>query len=117
MDIAVLISIAVMAVIAGIEIFCLFCCSKARAKTAPVIAVIPIIADDCELAQKLEYMTVLVSKGSSELDKLILLDIGSSLEQIRLCSEFCQSYSWAETLSLSELQKKLPEMFAIQIKT
>jgi hypothetical protein len=117
MDIAVFISIAVMVVIAGIEIFCLFCCSKARMKAAPVIAVIPVTEDDCELDRKLEYMAVILSKGSSELDKLILLDISSSPEQIRLCSEFCRSYSWAETLSLSELQKKLPEMFAIKRKT
>lgn len=117
MDIAVLISIAVMAVIAGIEIFCLFCCSKARTKTAPVIAVIPVTEDDVELARKLEYMAIILSKGSSELDRLILLDIDSSPEQILLCRDFCRSYSWAETLSLNELQKKLPEMFAIKRKT
>ncbi|MBR6623729.1 MAG: hypothetical protein IKK91_07560 [Ruminococcus sp.] len=112
MDIAVIISAVVMTVIAGIEFACLFCCSKVRMRTVPVIAVLPVLPDDIELRQKLEYMENVLTRKAHEINGLLLISINADSDQITLCREFCKAVPSAELTEISDLEKNLPEMFA-----
>jgi len=113
MDIAIIISAAVMTVIAGIEFGCLFCCSKLRMKAVPVIAVLPVTQEDDQLEQKLEYMENVLTRKAHEIEGLLLVAINADDGQLALCREFCTAVSAAELADIRDLEKKLPEMFAI----
>ncbi len=113
MDIAIIISAAVMTVIAGIEFGCLFCCSKLRMKAVPVIAVLPVVREDDRLEHKLEYMENVLTRKAHEIEGLLLVAINADDGQIALCREFCTAVPAAELADIRDLEKKLPEMFAI----
>ncbi|MBQ8180382.1 MAG: hypothetical protein IJ010_00140 [Ruminococcus sp.] len=112
MDAAVLISAAVMTVIAGIEFACLFCCSKLRMKAVPVIAVLPVVPDDENLRQKLEYMENVLTRKAHEINGLLLISVNADSDQLTMCREFCKAVPAAVLTDVNELEKKLPEMFA-----
>lgn len=112
MDAAVIISAAVMTVIAGIEFACLFCCSKLRMKSVPVIAVLPVSSDDINLRQKLEYMENVLTRKAHEINGLLLISINADSDQLTMCREFCKAVPAATLTDVSDLEKKLLEMFA-----
>lgn len=113
MDIAIIISAAVMTVIAAIEFGCLFCCSKLRMRSVPVIAVLPVTQSDDQLKHKLEYMENVITRKSHEIEGLLLVAINADPDQLALCRDFCNAVPAAELADISDLEKKLPEMFAI----
>ncbi len=113
MDIAIIISAVVMAVIAGIEFGCLFCCSKLRMRSVPVIAVLPVTRSDDHLGHKLEYMENVLTRKAHEIDGLLLVAIDADSAQLDLCRDFCNAVPAAQIADISDLEKKLPEMFAI----
>ena len=114
MDIAIIISAAVMTVIAGIEFGCLFICSKIRMKKVPVIAVLPVLPEDSQLRQKLEYLENVLTRKAHEIDGILLVSFNAGEEQLTLCREFCNAVPSASISDICELEKKLPEMFAFQ---
>lgn len=114
MDIAIIISAIVMTIIAGIEFSCLFCCSKLRMKSVPVIAVLPVMQEDDQLEQKLEYMENVLTRKAHEIEGLILVSIDASPCQLAVCRDFCTAVPAAHIVNISDMEKKLPEMFAIR---
>lgn len=114
MDIAIIISAAVMTIIAGIEFGCLFICSKLRMKKVPVIAVLPVLPEDYQLHQKLEYLENVLTRKAHEIDGILLVSINAGDAQLSLCSDFCKAVPAASISDISDLEKKLPEMFAFQ---
>lgn len=117
MDSAVLISAAVMFFIAAAEISCLFICSKFSQKRYPLTAVIPLIADDDELPDRLEYILSVTERGASPVEHILLLDMGADEKQMNYCRLFCKSCGIAEIITCDEMRKKLSEIFAFQTKT
>lgn len=113
MDKAVIISIIAMVFIAGVEIMCLFCCSRLRIRKTPVVAVMPILNSDTELREKLEYLEIVVTRRAAEFDRLLMIDYDAGEVQLAICRELCERLNIAEIISLQELEKNLPEMFAI----
>lgn len=113
MDIAIIISAVVMTVIAGIEFGCLFCCSKLRMKAVPVIAVLPVVPEDDQLEHKLEYMENVLTRKAHEIEGLLLISIDAAPCQLDVCRDFCSAIPTAKLVNIHELEKKLPEMFAI----
>ncbi len=112
MDAAVIISAAVMIVIAGIEFGCLFICSRLRMKKVPVIAVMPVLPEDDQLHQKLVYMENVLTRKAHEIDGLLLIPINAQDDQLTLCSDFCKTVPAASISDIENLEKKLSEMFA-----
>lgn len=116
MDIAIIISAAVLTVIAGIEFGCLFFCSRLRMKAVPVIAVMPVLPTDDQLEHKLEYMENVLTRKAHEIEGLLLVSIDAESSQLKMCRDFCNALPAAELTDIRELEKKLPEMFAIKQK-
>lgn len=114
MDIAIIISAVVMTVIAGIEFGCLFCCSKLRMRAVPVIAVLPVVGENEHLKEDLEFMEDVLTRKAHEVEGLLLVTIDAEPGQIAMCREFCKTVPVAQIVNITEMEKKLPEMFAIR---
>ncbi|MBQ3884720.1 MAG: hypothetical protein IKS13_06275 [Ruminococcus sp.] len=117
MDKDIIITSAIMLTITGIELFCIFCCSKLRPAPPIVTAVIPISANDPDILQKLDDLSHFFSSSTSAIDRVLLVNIDAGEQYINFCNKFCDNFSYAEFISIEEMPKKLSEIFAIQIKT
>ena len=107
MEKAEIIAIAVVAVIAAAELFCLFICSKLRNKSYPLCAVLPVTAQDNELRQRLEYIASIIEDGSAFIGAVLLIDIDGSQEQLQLCRDFCTHYHVMELIKIADFEKHL----------
>ena len=107
MEKAEIIAIAVVAVIAAAELFCLFRCSKLRPECYPLCIAQPVTAQDKELRQRLEYIASFIESGSSFADTVLLIDIDGTQEQLQLCMEFCNSYHAMELIKIADIEKHL----------
>lgn len=107
METAEIIAISVVALIAAAEIFCLFLCSKYKKKSYPLCIVIPVIAEDEEFPQRLDYIGSIIEDGSTFIGNVLLVDIDGSNEQIQLCRDFCHAYHAAEFTSVDEIEADL----------
>ena len=116
MDKSIIISAAVMAVIATIEILCLFCCSKLRMKKIPITAIYPIFPSDNFLNDKLDYISEMFLKSSCPIDRAIFIDYGATEQQINLCNEFCRLCPEISIISPDKIETFLSETFAIAPK-
>ena len=114
MENAEIIAVSVVALIAAVEIFCLFICSKHKKKSYPHCIVIPIIAEDDELPQRLDYISSIIEDGSSYIGTVLLVDIGGSQEQLQLCTSFCKNYHAAEITDAKEIETALKKYLHFQ---
>lgn len=89
---AIVVSVVILVIIAGIEIVCLFGCSKLKVKNPSVTVALPVYSNDKKLSEKLEYMGILLDDCSIGIENLILLDCGASNEQLEACKLFCRKY-------------------------
>ena len=105
MDTALLVTILVLAVIAAVEMLCLFLCSKLRTNVLPIVAAVPVHGSDKCLAER---------RSSSAFDRVVLIDMGASPEQSEMCRLFCNNYPRASFVSSSELQSTLFNEFSIK---
>ncbi len=96
MDTALLITILVLAVIAAVEMLCLFLCSKLRTNVLPIVAAVPVHGSDECLAERLEFLGELMLRSSE------------------MCRLFCNNYPRAIFVSSSELQSTLLNEFSIK---
>ncbi|MBQ9894760.1 MAG: hypothetical protein IJM38_05165 [Ruminococcus sp.] len=117
MDKDIIITSAIMLTITGIELFCIFCCSKIRPVHPIVTAVIPISAKDPDILQKLDDLSRFFGSSSDTIDRVLLVNIDAGEQYIKFCNKFCDNFNYAEFISIEEMPKKLSEIFAIQIKT
>ncbi|MBR4626758.1 MAG: hypothetical protein IKO47_03480 [Ruminococcus sp.] len=111
MDAPILISLAVLAVIAGTEIVCLFVW-KSPSHKAPVAAIIPVFPDFQELGPALDRLRTLILCGSCPVGHIILLDYGGGEAERELCSEFCRDLGEAVVVAPEDLENFLSEIFA-----
>ena len=107
METAEIIAISVVALIAAAEIFCLFICSKHKKKCYPLSIVIPVVAEDEELPQRLEYIGSMIEDGSSYIGTILLVNIDGSQEQLRLCIDFCHAFHAAELTDIEDIKPAL----------
>ena len=114
MDTALLVTILVLAVIAAVEMLCLFLCSKLRTNVLPIVAAVPVHGSDKCLAERLEFLGELMLRSSSAFDRVVLIDMGASPEQSEMCRLFCNNYPRASFVSSSELQSTLFNEFSIK---
>ena len=105
-----MIAIIVVAVIATAELICLFIFSKHTGKSYPLCTVIPVLAADTELSERLEYLSSIIEDGSLIADTILLINYGGSAEQIQLCSEFCDRYHSAELITVQDIEANLKNM-------
>ncbi|MBR2282876.1 MAG: hypothetical protein IJ874_00425 [Ruminococcus sp.] len=108
MDISLIIAASVLAVIALIEILCLFLPLK---QVSPLYsAVLPVFSDDEQLSERLDCLA-LRSGGRS---CLIIVNYSATDEQLRLCRQFCSSAPDCIIVTPEELEKIFLKTFAIQ---
>ena len=107
MEKADIIAIVVVSVIAAAELFCLFLCSKLKHQSYPLCAVLPVMAQDKELPQRLEYIASLIEDGSSFIETVLLIDMDGSQEQIQLCRDFCHRYNAMELILPEDIEKSM----------
>lgn len=112
MDITVIISLIVLAIITAVEFGCLFCCSRLRGKMRPIAAVVPIFHDTTELPEILDYYGGLLSRDSPSIDRLFLIDYGADNCLLEFCRDFCRTFDRAVLIRPGELEKNLEETFA-----
>ena len=115
MDTPILISLAVLIIIAGIEIFCLFLCKNAPQKP-PLTLVIPVFPDKELLNASLERTRQLMLRGSCPLGAIVLIDYGADTELKRICEDFCRDFREAVFLKPEETEKYFAETFAFESK-
>ncbi len=111
MDIALVISLIVLAVIAVIEIICLFFCSKLRTDILPITAVIPVTAEDTKLTERLDFLEELITRSTRPFDIAVLVNYGASPEQSAVCISFCAAHTQVSFVSPTELEVILKETF------
>ena len=107
MEKADIIAIVVVTVIAAAELLCLFLCSKLKHRSYPLCVALPVLAQDKELPQRLEYIASLIEDGSSFIETVLLIDMNGTQEQIQLCREFCQRYHAAELILPENIEKSM----------
>lgn len=107
MEPAVIISIAVIVIIAAVEIYCLFICSKLRGKSYPITAAIPVFPGDEELRDRLSYLDTLLTDGEAYIGRVLLIDCGASPAQLELCRQFCEEFPAAVMTDKEGLENSL----------
>lgn len=107
MEPAVIISIAVIAVIAVVEVYCLFVCSKLRGKSYPITAAVPVFPGDEELEDRLSYLDTLLTDGEAYICRVLLIDCGATPSQMELCRQFCEEFPAAELTDMENIEISL----------
>ncbi|MCR4794035.1 MAG: hypothetical protein K5898_02485 [Ruminococcus sp.] len=105
-----IIAIIVVAVTAAAELICLFIFSKLKNKIYPLCCTVPLYAEDKELSERLDYLSILIEDGSLIAETILFIDYSASTEQLKLCSEFCQRYHSAELIIPAEIEEKLKKI-------
>ena len=111
MDTPVIISLIVLLIIAGIEIFCLFLCRRSPQRP-PLTLAVPVFADKELLTGTLSRVRELLLRGSCPLDAVILINYGADSELNAICEEFCRDFREAVFLKPEEVENFLAETFA-----
>ena len=107
METAEITALTVVFFIAAIEICCFFVCSKLRRRSYPLCTVIPVLAEDDELPQRLEYIASLIEDGRTFIGTILLIDMGGTDQQLELCREFCSVYHAAELVLPHEADRAM----------
>lgn len=107
MEPAVIISIAVIVIIAVVEVYCLFVCSKLRGKSYPMTAAVPVFSDDEELMDRLSYLDTLLTDGEAYIGRVLLIDCGATPAQLELCRQFCEEFPAAVLTDMDGLEISL----------
>lgn len=105
MDMIIVITAVMLAVIAIIETVMLF--SLPTDNAPPYVEVLPVFADDRYFQQRLEYI---LQKGRTN---VIIVDYSASDLQKELCRQFVNNNPDAVFISHTELEKYFAETFAI----
>ena len=106
MDGIIITAAVILGVIALIEIVTLLFLTPI--KSAPAyVAVLPIFADDPELSERLEYLSL---KGCGR-RRIILVNYSADAEQDMLCRQFAGNSPDTLYISAMELEKTLREIF------
>lgn len=105
MDMIIIITAVILAVIAVIETAMLF--SLPADNAPPYVEVLPVFADDRYFQQRLEYI---VQKGRTN---IIIVDYSADGLQKEMCRQFVSSNPDAVFISHTELEKYFAETFAI----
>ena len=115
LDTPMIISLIILTVIAGIEIFCLFLCRNAPEKP-PLTMIVPVFADRELLKASLSRVREHMLRGSCPLDAVILVDYGADSEMELICEDFCRDFREAVFIKPEETEKILAETFAFDMK-
>ncbi|MCI1269423.1 MAG: hypothetical protein LKG21_05920 [Ruminococcus sp.] len=117
MNSIVIVSVAVLLIIAAIEGFCLFFGHPEKNNLRDFALVIPILPQDGSLKEKLSEIKYYLKYSDFPPDCTILLvDYGADDKQSRIIQDFCAGNSNAHIIPYSALEKKLSEIFAISVK-
>lgn len=112
MDIPILISLAVLLIIAGAEMYCLFLADRKCRSRHPLTAVIPVFPDSSDLEAALDRTSELILRGSCPIERVLLIDYGADEAAVALCKAFCTDFPEASSIKPDELEKILAETFA-----
>ena len=117
MDNIIIASLLILAVIAVIEAVSLFYKSSRRVSKLSFAAVIPVFPDNCDLRERLTYLSEKLSCGSYYIEEIIIIDYGATIEQLEICRGFCYENKNAVLTDPASLEKILSKTFAIERKT
>lgn len=112
MDMPILISVAVLIIIAGAEMYCLFIADRKCMDRPPLTAVIPVLPDSAQLEAALERTGELILRGNCPIERILLIDYGATEGAIAQCKAFCADFPEASVIKPDELEKILAETFA-----
>lgn len=117
MDGVIIVSVIVLAVIIVTEGICLFSEVNAKRKNPQYAVIIPIFKSDLNLKKRLDDISdTLKSYDRYIFGKILVVNFSGSPQQIELVQRFCLQNNISEIIHYNELEKKLSEMFAIDIK-
>ena len=109
MDAVIITAAVIVFVIALIELITFFFGSPAGGIPASA-EVLPVFAEDTELAERLSYLSV----RSCGKKRIIIVDYSADPEQDAICRHFVRNEPYAEYISCDDLKKKFAEIFAIR---
>ena len=112
MDIPILISLAVLIIIAGAEMYCLFIADRKCRSRPPLTAVIPVLPHSPFLEAALDRTVDLILRGDCPINRILLINYGGDEAAISLCRAFCADFKEASLVRPEELEKILAETFA-----
>ena len=111
METAILIPLAVLIIIAGLEVFCILS-GKNEAGKAPLTAAVPVFADSEALGKALARVRDTILRGRCAVDMVMLIDFGADEVCEGLCREFCRDFPEAVFIKPEDIRKNLAEIFA-----
>ena len=113
LDTPMMISLAVLILIAGVELFCLFLCKNPQEKP-PLTLTVPVFADKELLNASLERVREIMLRGTCPVDTVILVNYGADSESSKICLDFCRDFREAVFLVPEEVENFLAETFAFK---
>ncbi|MDE6035015.1 MAG: hypothetical protein K2G36_03805 [Ruminococcus sp.] len=114
MDIATVISVSVLVLIAVIEFIFLFRSRSCNEDVTDYVTVVPVFPEDDKLSLRLEFLSEKIACGNFRIEKILLVNYGADDGKTALCKRFCLDNPEAVIVDSEELEKILSEMFAIE---
>ena len=114
MGTAEMIAVSAVVLLIGLELLCLFLCSKLKCRSYPLWVVVPVHPMDSELSQRLDCIGAMIEDGSTLIGNIILLNMNADEKQLRLCREFCSRYHAAEIILPEDIGSSLKNYLHFQ---
>ena len=111
MDTPMMISLAVLILIAGLEVFCIFSGENETGKP-PLTLAVPVFADSEALGKALGRVRETILRGRCAVDAVLLIDFGADRASAGLCADFCRDFPEAVLIKPEDIRKKLADTFA-----
>ncbi len=108
MDVTVLISVIILAVIACFEIYLLAVSPKV--KDFPLNIVLTVCHDDIDLEKKLSYLSFLLSRNDVKIEKIFLVNVNADSLQKAICCRFCENFPNSFFTDTENIKNFLPKI-------
>ena len=114
METAEIIAVSAVVLLIGLELLCLFLCSKLKCRSYPLWVIVPIHTMDSELSQRLDYIGAMIEDGSTLIGNILLMNMNADEKQLRLCREFCSRYHAAEIILPEDIGRSVKNYLHFQ---
>ena len=111
-DTAILIPLAVLVIIAFLEIFCIIS-GKRELERSPLTVAVPVSGDAEALEAALARLRDALLRGNCRIDRVMLIDYGADEAGRSACEDFCRDFREAVFIRPEEIRNFLAEIFAI----
>ncbi|MDE5583581.1 MAG: hypothetical protein K2J08_07745 [Ruminococcus sp.] len=114
MDMAIVISVMILAFITVLELVFILRGGKCRENMLDYVAVIPVFPSDKDLAERLGCLSEKIACGRCQAEEIILIDYNALPEQLEICRGFCRENNCAVIAGSDDFEKILSQIFAIE---